>query len=157
MLLVSSAPFTLERIADQIKTAIEVVPYLPGYVARGRYAMPPAGYPYFVGICSPEVSSEQGNTIRQFVRTCTFQIDGWTACEEDTTSSRAQQGEQFTTDIMEALENARFDPTYGGGLFDCREFVCSSINLEGDFDPAPQGYARIVITLVLSYSIDRGL
>lgn len=128
-----------------------------GKVLRGRFADPPANFDAFVGICSPTVSSEQGPEIRRFLRRLSYQIDGWVSVEEDTTWARAVRGEALADGIMTALENARFDNAYAGGLFDCRDFVCGSNNFEADFDPVPRHYARIVVTLELSYSVDRGL
>lgn len=141
--------------ASMVGTGLDLS--VAGKVKRGRYADPPAGFDAFIGVCSPEVASEQGPTIRQYLRTLTIQIDSWASLEQETTEHRAIRGELLMDDILTVLEAARVNPTYAGGLYDCRDFVASGVNLEGDFDPTPRGYARSVITLVLSYAVDQGL
>ena len=152
----------LETVMDQLVSLLSVDLTVvdlsaTGKVLRGRYAEPPANFDGFIGICSPTIASEQGPTIRQFVRRCDIQIDGWVACEQETTAHRAERGEALVDAILTALEDGRFDNANAGGIFDCREFVAEATNFEADFDPVPRGYARVIVNLTLSYARDRGI
>lgn len=124
---------------------------------RGRYAEPPGNFGVFIGVSSPDFTSEQGPTIRQYLRRGTVQIDGWGTVTDDTTANRSERGELLAEEIIAALETARVDNTYVGGLFDLREISAEGITLDGDFDPVPQGYCRCVIQFHFAYARDTGL
>ena len=130
---------------------------LTGQVQRGRYFAPPADYDAFIGFGSPEVESEQGPTIGQFLRTITYQIDCWASVTDDTAAELTERGELLADEVLAALENARFDVTNSPGLYDMRTFVAESAVLDMDMEGMPVGWARAVIMLEVRYAVDRGL
>ena len=130
-----------------------------GQVSRGRFEHPPGNLHGFVAIAAAEVESDQGGvTIRQWVRRVTVEIHAWHATDGPASlSTRTEMAEEMASELMTALENAKYDSAYANGLFNLREMAIASVGIDVDVDSAPMNFARCILSLEMTYSVDRGL